>query len=188
MKRLTILAALALALLMALPALAVDAPELRGTWKGKVILSTESGFREDQTAYVIDAQAGPMFKGYKLWFDAKGVLQKENFTGVFAAEDAKLYFAESDAGFGFGQMTSKQTMSIYFVNDGARYKCIYNQLERVRFTTGFMEIDKDGDATIVRAEITNYYPLNAERIMQEADTNKDGKLTKQEWEAWQKSH
>ncbi|MEF2229571.1 MAG: calcium-binding protein [Pseudodesulfovibrio sp.] len=188
MKRLTLFTVLALTLLLSIPALAADAPELRGTWKGKAILSTESGFREGQAAYIIDAQAGPVFKGYKLWFDTKGVLKKEAFTGIFAAEDGKLYFADNGSGYAFGQMTGQQTMSVYYVDDGATYKCIYCQLERVRFTTGFMEIDKDGDLTIIRAEITNHYPLNAERIMQEADTDKDGKLTKQEWETWQKNH
>ena len=188
MKRLTLFAALALSLLLALPALAADAPELRGTWKGKAILSTETGVREGEAAFIIDNQAGPVFKGYKVWFNRKGVLQKEAFTGIFAAEDGKLYFADGKSGYSFGQLTGKQSMSVYYVDDGATYKCIYMQLERIHFTTGFMEIDKDGDATIIRAEITNHYPLNADRIMEEADTNKDGKLTKQEWEAWKNSH
>jgi len=188
MKRFILFTTLALSLLMALPALAADAPELRGTWKGKAVMARESGFRESQVAFVIDAQQGALVKGYKLWFNAKGVVQKEGLVGVFSAEDGKLYFADGQSGFNFGQLTGKQTMSVYYVDDGATYKCGLLQLERVHFTAGFMQIDRDGDKAVITAEITHYYPLNAERIMKEADTNKDGKLTKQEWEAWQKAH
>ncbi|MDD3312060.1 calcium-binding protein [Pseudodesulfovibrio sp.] len=188
MKRLTLFITLALTLLMAIPALAVDAPELRGTWKGKCSIAKESGFIEGQAAFIIDAQQGPLLKGYKLWFDPKGALHREGFVGVFSPEDGKIYFADGDAGYNFGQLTGKQTMSVYYVTDGATYKCIHFALERVHFTAGFMQIDRDGDKAVITAEITHYYPLNAERIMKEADTNKDGKLTKQEWEAWQKAH
>ncbi|WP_419786277.1 calcium-binding protein [Pseudodesulfovibrio sp.] len=187
MKRLILFTTLALAVLMAIPALAADAPELRGTWKGKSFVNTNNGFKEGQAAFVIDDQAGPLFKGYKLYFNAKNILEKEMFTGIYG-DDSNLYFAENADGYTFGQLTGKQTMSAYYLEHGATNKSILYRLQRIHFTSGFMQIDRDGDKAVVTAEITSYYPLNAKRIMEEADTNKDGKLTKEEWETWQKSH
>jgi hypothetical protein len=188
MKRFVLVATLLVALVMtAVLASAREIPELRGTWKGTSFINDPSGFREGQCAYVIDAQKGQLFSGFKLWFDSKGVLQKEVFSGLFG-DDGNLYLAERSDGYTFGQRTSKQTMSLYYLEHGALSKAILYKLERVHFTTGFVQIDKDGDNVVMRAEITNHYPLNAERIMEEADKNKDGKLTKQEWEAWKKAN
>jgi hypothetical protein len=188
MRKFAVLSVLLAAFVLAATvASAQQPPELRGTWKGTSYLNDPSGFREGKCAYVIDAQKGQLFSGYKLWFDAKGVLQKELFSGLFG-DDGNLYFAERSDGYTFGQRTSKQTMSLYYLERGALAKAILYKLERVHFTTGFVEIDRDGDNVIMSAEITNHYPLNAERIMAEADTNKDGKLTKQEWEAWKKAN
>ena len=185
MKRIITIVAMAVIVLGASLAIAADVPELRGTWKGTSYLNMEKGFKQGQNAWVIDQQEGQLFKGYRLWFDGKGVLQKEAFVGIFG-DDGNLYFADKEDGYSFGQRTSKQTMTLYYLERGATYKAIISKLERIHFTTGFIEIDKDGDTTIMRAEIANHYPLNAERIMEEADKNKDGKLTKDEWEAWKK--
>ena len=185
MKRIIIMAAMAVFVLGASLAFAADAPELRGTWKGDSYLTMEKGFKKGATAWVIDHQEGQLFKGYRLWFNGKGELKKEAFVGIFG-DDGKLYFADKDDGYTFGHRTGKQTMTLYYLERGATFKAILSKLERVHFTTGFVEIDKDGDTMIMRAEIANHYPLNAERIMQEADKNKDGKLTKDEWEAWKK--
>lgn len=187
MKRIVTILAAAAFLLTASLAFAAEVPELRGTWKGDCFLAMEKGFKKNQAAYVIDAQEGQLFKGYKLWFDSKNVLQQEPFTGIFG-DDGNLYFAEKDDGYAVGQRTSKQTMSIYYLERGATYKALLYKLERVFFTTGFVEIDKDGDTMIMRAEIFNHYPLNADRIMKDADKDKDGKLTKKEWESWKKAN
>ncbi|WP_319469558.1 calcium-binding protein [uncultured Pseudodesulfovibrio sp.] len=182
MKR-TATAFFALALILVSSVAFAQTPELRGTWKGTSFLTTDTGFKEGNCAYVIDKQEGQLFVGYKLYFDTKGVLQKEKFTGIFG-DDGNLYFAERGDGYAFGHRTGKQTMSIYYLEQGATNKAILYKLERVHFTTGFVEIDKDGNSVILRAEVSNHYPLNAERIMEEADKNKDGKLTKKEWESW----
>ena len=185
MKRIITIATLAVFVLGASLAFAADAPELRGTWKGTSYLNMDKGFKEGQNAWVIDQQQGQLFKGYRLWFDSKGVLQKEAFVGIFG-DDGNLYFADKEDGYSFGHRTGKQTMTLYYLERGATYKAIISKLERVHFTTGFVQIDKDGDTVIMQAEIANHYPLNAERIMKEADKNNDGKLTKDEWEAWKK--
>lgn len=186
MKRCIFLTVFAV-LMLSLPAFAADMPELRGTWKGPALINTTDGFKEGSTAYVIDAQEGPLFAGYKLYFNAKDVLQKEGFTGIIG-DDGKLYFAEKSDGYAFGHRTGKQDMTIYYLEKGATNMAILYKLKRVHFTTGFVEIDKDGDTVLMRAEITNHYPLNAERIMKEADTDKNGKLTKKEWRAWKKKN
>lgn len=185
MKRIFTIWTVAAIVLAASVAFAADAPELRGTWKGKSYVNMEKGFLEKENAWIINQQEGQLFKGYRLWFDGKGELQQEAFVGIFG-DDGNLYFADKEDGYSFGHRTGKQTMTLYYLERGATYKAILSKLERVHFTTGFVEIDKDGDTMIMRAEIANHYPLNAERIMKEADKNKDGKLTKDEWDAWKK--
>jgi hypothetical protein len=187
MKRIITIAAMAVFVLGASLAYAADVPELRGTWKGTSYVNMGKGFKQGQNAWVIDQQEGQLFKGYRLWFDSKNVLKKEAFVGMFG-DDGRLYFADNEDGYTFGHRTGKQTMTLYYLEHGATYKAIISKLERVRFTTGFVDIDKDGDTVIMRAEISNFYPLNAERIMEEADKNKDGKLTKDEWETWKKAN
>ncbi len=195
MKRImTILAAAAL-LLTASLAFAAEVPELRGTWKGDSFVNTEKGFKKTQAAYVIDAQEGQLFKGYKLWFNSKNVLQQEPFTGIFG-DDGNLYFAEKDDGYAVGQRTSKQTMSIYYLERGATYKAVLYKLERVFFTTGFVEIDKDGDTMIIQGG--NFHPLPAqcrphhERRGQEqrrqADQGRMGNLEEGEQVTWAPKH
>lgn len=188
MKRIAIVTLAVLSLMIASVAFAQGTvPELRGTWKGAAYMGSGAGFKEMQAAYVISDQKGQMFAGYKLYFDNKDVLVQEAFTGIFG-DDGNLYFAEKNAGYAFGHRTSKQTMSVYYLEHGARFQSVLYKLERIHFTTGFMEIDRDGDSAIIRAEVKTHYPLNAERIMQEADKNKDGKLTKAEWQAWKNAN
>ncbi|OEU66221.1 MAG: calcium-binding protein [Desulfovibrio sp. S3730MH75] len=167
-------------------AFAADYPEVRGTWGGIVKLITKDGdVRENKAVFVINKQDGAVFSGYKIWFaDKKDNALTESFCGIIDADGVKLYFAEGEDGYTQGTITGKQTMSLYYLESGRKAKAIYYQLERVRFTRGFIDIDKDGNKTIIRSEIVNVYPLNAERIMREADLNKDGKLSKKEWETW----
>ncbi|MBI9081141.1 MAG: calcium-binding protein [Pseudodesulfovibrio sp.] len=187
MKKITVcLMAALFAALMITAAFADPAPELRGTWRGPVLVQTTGEFRESKCAFVIDVQNDRMFTGYKLWFTKNNVLAKEKFSGIF--DDGQLYFAEGNDGYGFGYLTDKQAMTINYLEHGSAAKALYYTLKRVHFTTGFVEIDKDGDNILMTAEITTHYPLNAERIMKEADANGDGKLTKKEWEAWKKAN
>jgi len=187
MKKITVcLMAAFLATLMVSAVFAASAPELRGTWRGPSVIQTPDKSWEGKCAYIINVQNDRMFAGYKLWFTKNNVLAKEKFSGIF--DDGQLYFAEGDDGYGFGYLTGKQTMTINYLEHGSSAKAISCKLERVHFTTGFVEIDKDGNNILMRAEITNHYPLNAERIMKEADANGDGKLTKKEWEAWKKAN
>ncbi|SDK72637.1 hypothetical protein SAMN05660337_1005 [Maridesulfovibrio ferrireducens] len=167
-------------------AFAAGAPELRGTWGGAVKLITKDGdIRENKAVFVINKQDGTMFSGYKIWFaDKNDNAETEPFCGIIDADGTRLYLAEGEDGYLQGEITGKQTMSLYYLESGRKAKAIKYNLERVRFTRGFIEIDKDGNKTIIRSEIVNVYPLNAERIMREADVNKDGKLSKTEWENW----
>ncbi len=163
------------------------APELRGTWKGESSVHRASGLVKGMCAFVIDNQEGSQFRGYKLYFNDKKVLQKELLVGIYG-EDGRLYFAEGVDGYGFGYLSGKQAMNVHYLESGATAKTIVYKLERVHFTTGFVEIDKDGNSVIMRAEIVNHYPLNAERIIKEADKDNDGKLTKKEWDDWKKAN
>lgn len=182
MKFNRVIPVLVLCFLVCASAAFAAAPELRGTWKGSALVQTPDKSWESECAYVIDKQTGHSFTGYKLWFDRSKVLQKEKFAGIFDGKE--LLFAEVGDGIGEGYLTGAQTMTVRYVEHGATAKAILYALERIHFTTGFLEIDKNGDKVVMRAEITNHYPLNAERIIQEADTNKDGKLTQKEWDAW----
>ena len=168
-------------------ALASSVPELRGTWLGPTKIQTTKDSWKGKCALVINTQSGQTFAGYKLWFDKKNVLQKEAFAGIYG-DDERLYITEENDGYGFGYLTGRQTMTVNYLEHGFAAKAIVCTLERVHFTTGFVEIDKDGDKVIVSAEITNHYPLNAARIMAEADKDGDGQLTKKEWEAWKKAN
>lgn len=185
MKRLIISLTLLALFALSVPAMA-QAPELRGTWKGDSLVHMPDGVRKGICAFVINVQEGSQFRGFKLWFDQKQVLQREQFVGIY--DDGRLIIAEKDDGNGFGYLTTKQSMTINYVEGGAIAKSIIYDLERVRFTSGFVEIDKNGDNLIMRAEVTNHYPLNADRIIKEADTNKDGKLTKKEWDKWREKN
>ncbi len=187
MKSRILTAMLAVCVVLTASIALAQAPELRGTWKGDSLVHRASGFIKGKCAFVIDEQEGRQFRGYKLYFNDKKVLQKELLAGVYGP-DNRLYFGEGKDGYGFGFMTGKQSMLVNYIESGATAKTIVYELERVHFTTGFMEIDKNGDSTIMRAEIVSHYPLNAERIIKEADKNNDGKLTKKEWEAWKKAN
>jgi len=186
MKRFIVMTTFALALIFTASIAFAEAPELRGTWKGTVAAVSTNGFGEGEIAFVIKEQKGQLFSGVKLWFNKNNVLRNEAFRGIF--DNGRLYLAEFNDGYGFGYLTGKQNMTINYLEDGSSNKALIHKLERLRFTTGFVEIDKDGNNVIMRAEITNHYPLNAERILKEADKNKDGKLTKKEWDAWKKAN
>lgn len=167
---------------------AADYPEIRGTWVGKVKMINKDGTTKTSKAmFVINKQEGPLFAGYKAWFgDKKDYAITEGFSGLIAADEVSLYFAEHQDGYSEGTITSAQTMSVYYLENGRKAKAIYYDMERIRFSRAFVDIDKDGSKTVIRSEIVNVYPLNAERIMREADVNKDGKLSKREWEEWKK--
>lgn len=162
-------------------------PELRGTWVGLVKMMSKDGtVKESKAVFVIKKQDGQLFSGEKAWFaENKDNLITEGFNGI-AGDDGSLYFAEHDSGYTFGHMTGKEKMSLYYLENGRKAKAIHYTMERVRFARAFVDIDKDGNKTIIRSEIVKVYPLNAERIMREADLNKDGKLSKKEWEEWKK--
>ena len=187
MKRIVLIMTFAVAtMLLSGFAFAAGTPELRGTWRGPSVIQTPSESWEGKAAYVINVQNGLMFAGYKLWFNKSNVLVEEKFAGIY--DNGQLFFGEGKDGYGYGYLTGKQNMAINYVEQGSTVKAILYKLERVHFTTGFVEIDKDGNNIILTAEITNHYPLNAKRIMKEADANKDDKLTKKEWEAWKKAN
>lgn len=184
MKSKLVSVALMLCVLLTTSLAFAQVPELRGTWKGDALVQTPDKAWTGKCAYIIDNQDGHSFTGYKLWFGKDQILLKEKFAGIFDGKE--LLFAEMGDGIAEGFLTGKQSMTIRYVEHGATAKAILYKLERVSFTTGFVEIDKDGDKMIMSAEIVNHYPLNAERIIKEADTNNDGKLTLKEWEAWTK--
>ncbi|WP_419779381.1 calcium-binding protein [Maridesulfovibrio sp.] len=173
--------------LMSSFAVAGSCPELRGTWVGLVKMIAKDGtLKESKAVFVIKKQEGKLFTGNKAWFaENKENLITEGFSGV-VDEDGGLYFAEHDDGYTFGKMVGKERMSLYYLESGRKAKVIQYSMERVRFARAFVDIDKDGNKTIIRSEIVKVYPLNAERIMREADLNKDGKLSKKEWEEWKK--
>ncbi|NDV28742.1 calcium-binding protein [Desulfovibrio sp. JC010] len=163
-------------------------PELRGTWVGTVKLITKEGERRDNKAvFIIKKQDGNLFSGEKAWFAPnKENLVTEKFCGVIGADGMSLYFAEGEDGYTLGTLTGKENMSLYYLETGRKAMAISYSMERVRFARAFVDIDKDGSKTIIRSEVVKVYPLNAERIMREADLNKDGKLSKKEWEEWKK--
>lgn len=186
MKKILALSFSVLFLLIAsTPAYSNGFPEMRGTWKGKAFLNKSGKFLVGNAVIVINKQDGQLFSGYKLWFSKKtDIAQKEEFSGIFDSDGVHFYIAENEDGYTFGSLTSKQTMDLYYLENGRKAKAIAYQLERIHFTKAFVEIDTNGDNAVLRAEIKHFYPLNAERIMREADMNKDGKLTKSEWEKW----
>ncbi|WP_027721925.1 calcium-binding protein [Maridesulfovibrio zosterae] len=179
---------LALTLMCSL-AIAADYPEIRGTWVGKVrMIKSDGSIITSKSAMVINKQDGELFSGYKAWFaENKDNLITENFKGIIGADGKSLYLAEAGEGYTQGFITGKQSMSLYYLEDGRKCKAISYSMERIHFSRAFIDIDKDGNKTVIRSEIVRVYPLNAERIMKEADLNKDGKLSKQEWEAWKKN-
>ncbi|MFW5498991.1 MULTISPECIES: calcium-binding protein [unclassified Maridesulfovibrio] len=175
--------------LMSSFAFAAGCPELRGTWVGQVkMISKDGNTKENKAVFIIKKQEGNLFSGEKAWFaDNKDNLITEGFSGIIGADGVSLYFAEHEDGFTLGTLTGKENMSLYYLESGRKAKAIYYSMERIRFARAFVDIDKDGNKTIIRSEIVKVYPLNAERIMREADLNKDGKLSKKEWEEWKKN-
>lgn len=174
--------------LMSSMAFAADYPEIRGSWVGFVkMINKDGSTKENKAMFVINKQEGPLFAGYKAWFNDKSDYAiTEGFSGIIGADGTSLYFAEHVDGYTQGTLTGPQNMSLYYLESGRKAKAIYYSMERIRFSRAFVDIDKDGSKTIIRSEIVNVYPLNAERIMREADVNKDGKLSKKEWEEWKK--
>ncbi|WP_319760806.1 calcium-binding protein [Maridesulfovibrio sp.] len=164
-------------------------PELRGTWVGTVKMIAKDGtVKENKAVFVIRKQDGNLFTGEKAWFAAnKENLITEGFSGIVGVDGVSLYFAEHEDGYTFGSLTGKESMSLYYLENGRKAKVIYYNMKRVHFARAFVDIDKDGSKTIIRSEIVKVYPMNVERIMREADANKDGKLSKDEWEEWKKN-
>ncbi|KMY66351.1 hypothetical protein AAU61_18015 [Desulfocarbo indianensis] len=56
------------------------------------------------------------------------------------------------------------------------------------FTLTFTEIDQNSDGAIIIAEFVAVFPQGGKELMELADKDKDGKLTKEEFEAWQKKY
>ncbi|QGY39881.1 calcium-binding protein [Pseudodesulfovibrio cashew] len=185
MKRTIFTTVLAALLLLAATAYAQQVPELRGTWKGETKIQTLDRVIESECAIVIDVQNGNTFTGYKLYFKKK-VLTREKLVGIY--DNGRIIIAENKNESASGRLTGKQSMELIYVDHSADARVQFCALNRIHFTTGFVEIDKDGDKVLMRAEITHHYPLNAERIIKEADRNNDGKLTQKEWEDWKKKN
>ncbi|CCH49136.1 EF-hand domain-containing protein [Pseudodesulfovibrio piezophilus] len=186
MKRIFLAVTIVMNLVLAGSTAFAQVPELRGTWRGSTRIQTLETVVESTCALVINVQNGNTFTGYKLYFNKWKVLVREPLVGLY--ENGKIYIAEHENENGFGALTGKQSMTITYLDHSASPRVQVCTLERLHFTTGFVEIDKDGDREIVSAEIINHYPLNAERIIGEADADHDGKLTMKEWEKWKNAN
>ncbi|GEM_PF-5130948 len=187
-KRILSCSVIVLALVLMSSFALAGSPELRGTWVGMVKMITKDGkIKENKAVFVIKKQEGNLFSGNKAWFaEDKDNLITEGFGGIIGADGVSLYFAEHEEGYTLGTLIGKEKMALYNLESGRKAKAIYYNMERIRFARAFVDIDKDGNKTIIRSEIVKVYPLNAGRIMREADLNKDGKLSKKEWEELKK--
>ena len=56
------------------------------------------------------------------------------------------------------------------------------------FTASFAEIDQDDDGVIMLTEVVAVFPQGGTELHRLLDQNKDGKVTKEEWQAWKKKY
>ena len=56
------------------------------------------------------------------------------------------------------------------------------------FTASFTQIDQDDDGVIMVTEVVALYPQGGAELHRLMDRDKDGKVTKEEWEAWKKKY
>lgn len=115
-------------LLCAVPALAGDAPDLKGAWvcQSTTVASVKTGIymnKEAGSTLVIEDQKGRVFTGYKKW-TVKGETFSEKIVGGISA-DGELYIAEEKDGSLHGDYDAAGgRMLLFYVESGPDAKVL----------------------------------------------------------------
>ena len=132
-RALMMIAALAaMTLLLAGPAAAFDptsAPNLMGAWTAQTtVVSATTIATISGNQYVITAQEGRAFRGYKQWNNpTTGASGQENFVGVIGNDNRTLVIAEEVDGSHSGELIphgSGFAISLMYGESGADYKVL----------------------------------------------------------------
>ncbi|MCD4783286.1 MAG: hypothetical protein K8T10_05560 [Candidatus Eremiobacteraeota bacterium] len=127
-----------LAFVLTIAASAVSAmekvPNLVGHWHGKSMMHfKKDGFKKakEPLKFIVKKQEGRVFTGTKIWI-SNGKEMSENFSGVVAITNKKIYIAEHEDGLVIGDIVSKNKIVIYYIEDGENSKVIITELDRVK--------------------------------------------------------
>jgi hypothetical protein len=135
MKKSIAIVAAAVVLLVAVAAVAGDAPDLRGTWKVEKIemYSKDHGYREvpaPGSEFVIEDQKGTLFCGEKKW-TARGKEHSEGFNGAVTHRN-EILISEFEDGFCSGELLSEDSMVLHYVEPGKTARTMVLELKRVK--------------------------------------------------------
>lgn len=113
-------------------------PNLLGTWSASAErISSENGFTETafgKIRFVISEQNGKVFRGYKEYLDTTdSQVKKENFSGSLNADNTKIYIAEHEDGYIFGDIVTENGIFMYYLESETDPQAIY--LHLIRETT-----------------------------------------------------
>lgn len=118
-------AALGLALVVASPSGAADAPSLKGTWKGPSQgIGKADGWTSDEITIEITEQRGPAFTAQVVYGD-----QREDVIGSVAADGRTVHIVGDD-GHNLGAFTAPDTLDLCYVELGADAKTACTVLKR----------------------------------------------------------
>lgn len=107
-------------------------PNLVGHWHGKSMMHfAKEGFKKgaEPLKWVVEKQDGRVFSGKKIWI-SNGTEMTENFSGVIAMDNKRIFVAEHTDGHVFGDIMSKDKMVIYYSEDGENAKVIITELDK----------------------------------------------------------
>jgi len=96
-------------------------PDLRGEWSfeliGGHIENLDDFIKGSNGKYVITEQNGHVFKGEKVLNKINGETVNEGFSGTISFDGRKIYIAEHDDGYCFGQLLESREIYLNYLED-----------------------------------------------------------------------
>ena len=108
-------------------------PNLVGKWKGKAAIHGKvRGFELlSGITFIVEEQKGRIFKGHKEW-KAKGKEYSEDFSGLIDKDNKQLYLVEHQGGIDFGEITDRDKIILYYLEDGSDANAAIYELKRFK--------------------------------------------------------
>jgi hypothetical protein len=108
-------------------------PNLVGKWKGKAAIHGKvRGFELlPSITFTVEEQKGRIFKGHKEW-KTNGKEYSEGFSGLIDKDNKQLYLVEHQGGIDFGEITDRDKIILYYLEDGSDANAAIYELKRVK--------------------------------------------------------
>lgn len=107
-------------------------PNLVGTWTGLTEGDVQGTgfFSHNNGTYVITAQQGYGFSGYKRYIKPGGMVYHENFSGAISP-GWEVIMADNVTGYNLGRVTGPDSMELLYAEDGPGARAFIQLFTRV---------------------------------------------------------